>query len=300
MLVAKRGLSIKKEKLVELKNVKNEWNELQKTLVKLGKKMNSVIDYTNAKVYDVSYYTYEQAMIDFPVLTSEEIENEFNNFCDIEWYDFKSEFIENKKLTLDYIGRTSTFRIVSDRIASEFDTKIREEQDYDTQLLDIAKDYETDLSEYLKNNNPYYSYNIDDYIENMYAMFDEMEDIIESVQADFEDIKMAYNALETFKKYQVENFKYYLENATEDVECSEPYRRKDVEKIRYQSEENGKYKSILIHADIKLINAYKKENSLTNDYAKIKNFYEWLLNQDTELYYNIEEIIEYKNNNYHL
>ena len=59
---------------------------------------------TNAKLYDVSYYCYQNDIDDIN-------DNLFNIFCENEW-DFFSDYLKDVGAALEFIGRTSSFYFI--------------------------------------------------------------------------------------------------------------------------------------------------------------------------------------------
>ena len=59
---------------------------------------------TNAKLYDVSFYCYQNDIDDIN-------DNLFNIFCENEW-DFFSDYLKGVGAALEFIGRTSSFYFI--------------------------------------------------------------------------------------------------------------------------------------------------------------------------------------------
>lgn len=132
----------------------------------------------NFKVYEVFYYIGNFSK-DFPELTPEDVSNEFEFFCNVEFDSFKA---ENDLELCRYIGSTSSFYV----LPKEF-----------YNYVDIRRD--------TVNFEDFYNFIQNEYIEN----FQELERY-------FGKCKEFINNLLRFKSQQVEIFKSYLEELTEE------------------------------------------------------------------------------------
>ena len=202
--------------LQDLRELQAKKEFLEQRAIELGNDLERYYQWTDAKLHDASYYKL-QAEKDFPNLTEEEINSEFESMCEIEWNDFYSEYIESKGLTLQHIGRTSTFRIVPKNNYTEFhelETEIRSSKhDYVGQLLDwLEEDLPIKKDFFAKYDHWEFEDKLESYVGELDDALGNFEYILETIKSDWEDIKRAYQYLNRFKKNQVDTFKIYLES----------------------------------------------------------------------------------------
>lgn len=295
-----------KELMPRLRAMKDKKRLILESIENLADKLEKTLEYTNAKVYDVSYYTYNGWEEDFPILEQSEVESEFQWFCEREWEYFTDESANEffAGINRDYIGSTSSFRMVG-KYLSELETNFNGNEYYQ-QLLDITEVEEIILESYLDNDDYYedLAEKIYEYIEDSESNLDNAEYILECFQDEFKQVRRLYQQLKSFKDNQVDQFKEYLEGRVEDIEMHEPERRIDVVNFTsYQTEENYTYSAMvsvhksLLKEFLEKFNAAIELNgkSCKIDYAVALNLISWLENQETEEYFEYSQTNGKKN-----
>ena len=204
-------------------NFKNIYNEYKPKIEKLNQQFKKLqkhtkdLNYTDLKLHDVSYYVGndEKSLIDF------------ENFCSAE-YDYFQYWLEENMLQTEYIGRTSSFKFYGGYAESNFyDFDIYDMKDdqniFDTlgygleselETLFISNDFyqayynlENDLKYYLLDYDE-----LDDLEAELENTIEELEEYLHAYYKEIKAVKRAYKWLETYKKYQVESFKDFVEN----------------------------------------------------------------------------------------
>ena len=204
-------------------NFKNIYNEYKPEIERLNKQFKKLqkhtkkLNYTDLKLHDVSFY----------VGNDEKLLKHFENFCQCE-YDYFEYWLEENMLQTEYIGRTSSFKFYGGYAESNF---------YDFDIYDMKEDKnifdtlgyglesETELllnSSNLKElyydleNNLNYdlsdSDELDDLETELEDAMEELEEYLIAYYKEIKAVKRAYKWLETYKKYQVESFKDFVEN----------------------------------------------------------------------------------------
>ena len=205
-------------------NFKNIYNEYKPQIEKLNKQFKKLqkhtqdLDYTNLKLYDVAFY----------VGNDEKLLKHFENFCECE-YDYFQYWLEENNLKTEQLGRTSSFYFYSldKNPYSFYDFDIYDMKDdkniFDTLGYGLESELETlfisnDFYQAyynLENDLKYYLLDYDELDDLETELEDAIEELEEYLQAYYEEIKAvrrAYKWLETYKKYQVESFKDFVEN----------------------------------------------------------------------------------------
>ena len=199
------------------------YNEYKPQIEKLNRQFKKLqehtqdLSYTNLKLYDVSFY----------VGDDEKLLNDFVNFCECE-YDYFQYWLEENMLQTEYIGRTSSFKFYGGYAESNFyDFDIYDMKDdnniFDT--LGYGLESETELLLNSSNLKEFYydlenelnydlsdDYDLDDLETELEDAIEELEEYLHAYYKEIKAVKRAYKWLENYKKYQVGNFKDYVEN----------------------------------------------------------------------------------------
>lgn len=178
--------------------------------------------YMDLKLHDASYYAYDQAAEDFPLLAEEyNMDDLFYWFCEDE-YDMFVEDLENNqgidfKKMRNPLGRTSSFYLHDGSII-EFTGRYRDDYPWEYVLYNFINKYgyndtvpDITPEGTIDENDPYLAdceANID-YIEN--DMYNDMLSV-------FGPVVEVYDYIKDFKDNQVDIFKEYLTYKQEDLE----------------------------------------------------------------------------------
>lgn len=196
---------------MEYNKLLNKANEELKKVVDYIKQNESMFDYMDLKLHNVSYYCYTEMKNDFP-LVCKEYDDIFERFCDIE-YDWFIEWCREEGIDFNkmhyQLGRTSKFYL-----HNWYDKNI------DFMLYNIIEDgcwYA--LNYFNLTNGVITSTDIEDYED---TTIESLEYIANDFYNDFmnaiEDIKKVYDYIVSFKENQVENFKSFCKYYEEELE----------------------------------------------------------------------------------
>ena len=193
----------------EIEKLNQQFKKLQKHTIDLG--------YTNLKLYDVSYY----------VGDDEKLLKHFENFCECE-YDYFQYWLEENMLETEYIGRTSSFYFYGGYAESNFyDFDIYDMKDdkniFDTLGYGIESESEIifdsgslEYAYYELENVLNYDLSDSDDLNDLEIDLDntieELQEYLHAYYKEIKAVKRAYKWLESYKKYQVESFKDFVEN----------------------------------------------------------------------------------------
>ena len=199
------------------------YNEYKPEITKLNDQFKKLqkhtqdLNYTNLKLYEVAYY----------VGDDEKLLKHFDNFCECE-YDYFQYWLDENMLKTEYIGRTSSFKFYGGYAESNFyDFDIYDMKD-DQNIFDtLGYGLESEL-ETLFNSNDFYQayynlendchislsddYDLEDLEIELENSIEELEEYLHAYYKEIKAVKRAYKWLETYKKYQVETFKDFVEN----------------------------------------------------------------------------------------
>ena len=204
-------------------NFKNIYNEYKPEIERLNKQFKKLqkhtkkLNYTDLKLHDVSFY----------VGNDEKLLKHFENFCECE-YDYFEYWLDENMLKTEYIGRTSSFKFYGGYAESNFyDFDIYDMKD-DQNIFDtLGYGLESELETLFISDDFYQAYyNLENYCHIDLSDSDDLNDLeidldnaIEELQEylhayykEIKAVKRAYKWLETYKKYQVESFKDFVEN----------------------------------------------------------------------------------------
>lgn len=195
------------------------YNEYKPQIEKLNRQFKKLqkhtkdLNYTDLKLYDVAFY----------VGDDERLLNHFENFCHFE-YEFFNEWLKENMFKTEYIGRTSSFYFYGKNIY-DFDIYDMKNDNniFDTLAYGIESEAEAlfnsdSLEHFYYDLENYLHYNLQDSedLENLDDELDstlyEIEEYLIEYYREIKDIREAYKWLENYKKYQVDNFKDYVEN----------------------------------------------------------------------------------------
>ena len=199
------------------------YNEYKPQIEKLNKQFKKLqkhtqdLNATNLKLHDIAFY----------VGDDEKLLNHFRNFCEFE-YEYFEEYLKENMLETEYIGRTSSFYFYGGHSESNF---------YDFDIYDMKEDenifdtlgygLESELETLFNSESMYQAfYDFENYcqydlldsedLENLEIELDnsiyELEEYLQAYYKEIKAVKRAYKWLESYKKYQVGNFKDYVEN----------------------------------------------------------------------------------------
>ena len=199
------------------------YNEYKPQIEKLNRQFKKLqkhtqgFNYTDLKLYDVAFY----------VGDDERLLNHFENFCVAE-YDYFEYWLNENMLEIQQIGRTSSFYFYGGYSESnfyDFDIyEMKEDQNiFDTLGYGLESELET-----LFNSDDFYQayynlendchmsltdeYDLDDLETELENSIEELEEYLQAYYKEIKAVKRAYKWLENYKKYQVGNFKDYVEN----------------------------------------------------------------------------------------
>ena len=206
-----------------MKNFTEIYNEYKPQIKKLNKQFKKLqkhtqyLSYTNLKLHDIAFY----------VGDNERLLNHFQSFCDVE-FEYFEYWLEENMLQTEYIGRTSSFKFYGGYAESNFyDFDIYDMKDdnniFDT--LGYGLESETELLLNSSNLKEFYydlenelnydlsdSDDLDDLETELENSIEELEEYLQAYYKEIKAVKRAYKWLENYKKYQVGNFKDYVEN----------------------------------------------------------------------------------------
>jgi len=192
------------------------------TLVKANKELKKVVDYLeenesawdkqrNLKLYDAAFYDYKE---DFPLTFKKYGENEFTDFCEVE-YDGFLEWLTDENIEkniLHYIGRTSSFYV--GEYGGEGIVGIINDI-YNNNVYGNAFNYINISSDYKIT--PFGEWKlIDDEVQDELNYI--VSNLFDDVKAVFEPIIKVANYIDDYKAYQVSIFKEYLNYEEEELQ----------------------------------------------------------------------------------
>ena len=293
-----------KELLPQLREMKAKQWFIEKEVKQFAEKLEKVLVYTNAKVYDASWYACDDWKKDFPILTQDEVDSAFSLFLETEWQNFEEEEFF-KDIVREQLGRTSSFRMVGSQL-SELDTSIHGSSDYHGQLVEMLELEELDIKYYLDDCYESLAEAVENFIDEQDRILDNAEYILDGMKDEFKNARRLYQSLESFKKNQVDYLKSFLECSAEDVEMDEPERRLEVINFTsYQKEEKFEFSATIdVHKTLlegflsKFDIAIELDGKACRiDYAVALNLITWLGSQDTNEYYSYNQSIQKTNGN---
>lgn len=193
----------------QIEKLNRQFEKLQKHTQDLG--------YTDLKLHDVSFY----------VGDDERLLNHFKIFCECE-YDYFQYWLKENMLETEYIGRTSSFYFYGGYAESNFyDFDIHDMKD-DKNIFDtLGYGLESELETLFISDDFYQAYynlendchidlsdsgDLNDLEIDMDNAIEELEEYLHAYYKEIKAVKRAYKWLEDYKKYQVENFKDFVEN----------------------------------------------------------------------------------------
>ena len=199
------------------------YNEYKPQIEKLNKQFKKLqkhtqdLSYTNLKLHDIAFY----------VGDNEKLLNHFENYCHSE-YEYFNDWLQENNLKIEQIGRTSSFYFYSDESPYNF---------YDFDIYDMKEDenifdtlgygLESELETLFISDDFYQAYynlendchidlsddyDLDDLETELENAIEELEEYLQAYYKEIKAVKRAYKWLENYKKYQVGNFKDYVEN----------------------------------------------------------------------------------------
>ena len=193
----------------QIEKLNDQFKKLQKHTIDL--------DYTNLKLYDVAFY----------VDNNESLLKHFENFCECE-YDYFQYWLEENMLQTEYIGRTSSFKFYGGYAESNFyDFDIYDMKDDNNIFNTLGYGLERELETLFDSDDFYQAYynlendchmsltdeyELDDLETELEDAIEELEEYLIAYYKEIKAVKRAYKWLENYKKYQVGNFKDYVEN----------------------------------------------------------------------------------------
>ena len=187
---------------VEVARIK--YNKAVKALKELH--VSLPFEVVNLKLHEVSYK-----------VNAEELGEHFEDFCRIE-YDYFNELVQDRNLTLSYIGRTSSF-VIESRDIQLYDKHLIGGSHEDAYYFNQSLGYKTDTPEVLYEYDTFTSalssYIIVDGLEEGVARFiDDMDYFFRNVLGDLlsqsQDILYIYDYIETFKVNQLQQWSDYI------------------------------------------------------------------------------------------
>ena len=200
------------------------YNEYKPQIEKLNKQFKKLqkhtqdLNATNLKLHDIAFY----------VGDDEKLLNHFRNFCEFE-YEFFNDWLQEDKLKIEQIGRTSSFYFYSDESPYNFydfdiyDMK-EDENIFDTLGYGLESELETlfisdDFYQayYNLENDCHMSlsddYDLDDLETELDNAIEELEEYLQAYYKQIKAVKRAYKWLENYKANQVEDFKDFVANS---------------------------------------------------------------------------------------
>ena len=204
-------------------NFKNIYNEYKPEIERLNKQFKKLqkhtkeLKYTNLKLYDVASY----------VGNDEKLLKHFENFCECE-YDYFQYWLDENMLKTEYIGRTSSFKFYGGYAESNFyDFDIYDMKD-DQNIFDtLGYGLESETEIIFDSGSLEYAYyelenvlnydlsdsdDLNDLEIDLDNAIEELQEYLHAYYKEIKAVKRAYKWLETYKKYQVESFKDFVEN----------------------------------------------------------------------------------------
>ena len=199
------------------------YNEYKPQIEKLNRQFKKLqkhtqdLSYTDLKLHDIAFY----------VGDDERLLNHFENFCVAE-YDYFEYWLNENMLEIQQIGRTSSFYFYGGHSESNFyDFDIYDMKD-DQNIFDtLGYGLESELETLFISDDFYQAYynlendchidlsddyDLDDLETELEDAIEELEEYLIAYYKEIKAVKRAYKWLENYKKYQVGNFKDYVEN----------------------------------------------------------------------------------------
>ena len=199
------------------------YNEYKPQIEKLNRQFKKLqkhtqgLNYTDLKLYDVAFY----------VGDDERLLNHFENFCVAE-YDYFEYWLNENMLEIQQIGRTSSFYFYGGHSESNFyDFDIYDMKDDNNIFNTLGYGLERELETLFDSDDFYQAYynlendchmsltdeyDLDDLETELENSIEELEEYLQAYYKEIKAVKRAYKWLENYKKYQVGNFKDYVEN----------------------------------------------------------------------------------------
>ena len=199
------------------------YNEYKPQIEKLNRQFKKLqkhtqgLNYTDLKLYDVAFY----------VGDDERLLNHFENFCVAE-YDYFEYWLNENMLEIQQIGRTSSFYFYGGHSESNFyDFDIYDMKDDNNIFNTLGYGLESELETLFDSDDFYQAYynlendchmsltdeyDLDDLETELENSIEELEEYLQAYYKEIKAVKRAYKWLENYKKYQVGNFKDYVEN----------------------------------------------------------------------------------------
>ena len=206
-----------------MKNFIKIYNEYKPQIEKLNKQFKKLqkhtqdLSYTDLKLYDVAFY----------VDNNEKLLKHFENFCECE-YDYFQYWLDENMLKTEYIGRTSSFKFYGGYAESNFyDFDIYDMKDDQNIFTTLGYGLESETEIIFDSGSLEYAYyelenvlnydlqdndELDDLEAELENTIEKLEEYLHAYYKEIKAVKRAYKWLETYKKYQVDNFKDYVEN----------------------------------------------------------------------------------------
>ena len=199
------------------------YNEYKPQIEKLNRQFKKLqkhtqgLNYTDLKLYDVSFY----------VGDDERLLNHFENFCVAE-YDYFEYWLNENMLTTEQIGRTSSFYFYGGHSESNFyDFDIYDMKD-DQNIFDtLGYGIESETEIIFDSGSLEYAYyelenvlnydlqdedNLEDLESEIDVIIDDLKDYLHAYYKEIKAVKRAYKWLEDYKSNQIENFKDFVAN----------------------------------------------------------------------------------------
>ena len=199
------------------------YNEYKPQIEKLNKQFKKLqkhtkeLTCTNLKLHDVAFY----------VGDDEKLLNHFENFCYFE-YEYFQDWLNENMLETQQIGRTSSFYFYGGHSESNFyDFDIYDMKDDNNIFNTLGYGLERELETLFDSDDFYQAYynlendchmsltdeyDLDDLETELENSIEELEEYLQAYYKEVKAVKRAYKWLENYKKYQVGNFKDYVEN----------------------------------------------------------------------------------------
>lgn len=229
------------------------------TLEKANKELKKVADYLeenksawneqgNLKLYDAAFYDYSK---DFSLVYENYGENEFWNFCQIEYDNFLEWLNENDidKNIFHYIGRTSSFYVGGygneDIVGVINDVYNNNVYGDDFNYINISSDYKI---------TPFEEWKLtDDEVQDELNYI--VSDLFNDTKATLEPIIKVANYIDEYKTNQVDCFKNYLRYYEDELQVEKEKRNAEIEANNKKvSELINKVKSVITLDELNMIN----------------------------------------------
>lgn len=235
------------------------------TLEKANKELKKVVDYLeenksawneqrNLKLYDVAFYDYKE---DFPLTFKRYGDDEFNEFCKLEYRHFLEWLDEEEidKNILHYIGRTSSFYIGEyggeDIVYILGDIYSNNVYGNAFNYINISSDYKI---------TPFGNWKLtDDEVQDELNYI--VSNLFDDVKAVFEPIIKVASYIDSYKENQLDYFKEYLSYEEDDLPAEKEKRDAEIEANNKKvSTLINKVKSVITLDELNMINRlYIKE-----------------------------------------